>query len=79
MERITNSKKGKASELTLEILEETQLPPVKYPKRIRVSYGDYRRLREACDKTEQPGGYILYGEWIMPDIDIGDNDYEVDW
>ena len=76
MERITNSKKGKASELTLEILEETQLPPVKYPKRIRVSYGDYRRLREACDKTER---YILYGECIMPDINIGDNDYEVDW
>ena len=73
--------------LTLEILEEAmkQLPPVTYPKRIRISYGDYRRLRESCELfkicPEQPGGYTLgfCGEWIMPDKDIRDNTYEVDW
>jgi len=74
-------------ELTIEILEEaiSKLPPVTYPKRIRVSYGDYQRLREACDILkicpEQPKCYTLgfCGEWIVPDIDIKDNHYEVDW
>ena len=74
-------------ELTLEILDEAikQLPPVTYPKCIRVSYGDYRRLREACDVfkifPEQPGRFTLgfCGEWIMPDVNVADNHYEVDW
>ena len=74
-------------ELTLEILEEaiSQFPPVSYPKHVRISYGDYRRLREACKVfqicPEQPEGYTLgfCGEWIMPDIDIADNHYAVDW
>lgn len=74
-------------ELTLEILQEaiSRLPPVTYPKRIRVSYGDYRRLREACEIfkifPERPDGYTLgfCGEWIMPDVDMADNHYEVDW
>ena len=74
-------------ELTLEILEEAigKLPPVTYPKRIRISYGDYRRMREACDIfkvfPEQKGGYTLgfLGEWIMPDINVEDNYYEIDW
>jgi len=74
-------------ELTLEILDSLikQLPPVTYPKRIRISLGDYRRLREASDfikiYPEQPGGYTFgfCGEIIMPDKDIADNDYEFDW
>ncbi len=74
-------------ELTLEILEEaiSQLPQITYPKCIRISYGDYRRMREACDVfricPEQPDGYTLgfCGEWIMPDISIMDNHYEIDW
>ena len=74
-------------ELTLEILDEaiSKLPPITYPKRIRISYGDYHRLREACNALEifpeQRGGYTLgfCGEWIMPDADIADNHYEVDW
>jgi len=78
---------NKGDELTLEILEEAmkQLPPTTYPKKIRVSYGDYNRLREACEFLgicpEQKGGYTLgfCGEWIVPDADIADNHYEVDW
>ena len=73
--------------LTLEILEEaiSKLPPVSYPKRVRVSYGDYRRLREACAAfkicPEQPEGYTLgfCGEMIIADVEIADNHYEVDW
>ncbi len=76
-----------AEELTLEILEEaiSKLPPITYPKYIRISYGDYQRLREACDVfkifPEQVGGYTLgfCGEWIMPDAYIKDNHYEIDW
>ena len=75
------------SELTLEILDEAirQLPPVTYPKRIHISFGDYQRLREASDFfnifPEQPGGYTLgfLGEIIIPDADIADNHYEIDW
>ncbi len=74
-------------ELTLEILEEamSKLPPVSYPKRIRISYGDYRKLREACGvfkfPPEQSPGYTLgfCGEWIIPDVNVADNHYEVDW
>ncbi len=74
-------------ELTLEILEDAmgQLPLTTYPKRIRISCGDYRRLKEACEVfkicPEQPDGYTLgfCGEWIMPDVNVGDNYYEVDW
>ena len=76
-----------SDELTLEILDEAirKLPPISYPKRIRVSYGDYRRLREACDIfkifPEQPEGFTLgfFGEMIIPDVDIKDNHYELDW
>ncbi len=74
-------------ELTLEILEEamSKLPPITYPKRMRISYGDYHRLREACDIykicPEQPEGFTFgfCGEWIMPDVNIADNHYEFDW
>lgn len=75
------------NELTLEILEEaiSQLPSITYPRRIRISYGDYRRLREAYEIfkifPEQPNGYTLgfCSEIIMPDIDVADNHYELDW
>ena len=74
-------------ELTLEMLEEaiSKLPPITYPKRIRISYGDYRRLREACAVfkicPEQPSGgtFGFCGELIVPDAYIADNHYEVDW
>ena len=74
-------------ELTLEILAEaiSQLPPITYPRRIRISYGDYRKLREASDIfeifPEQPEGYTLgfCGEQIIPDINVKDNHYEFDW
>ena len=74
-------------ELTLGILEEAleQLPLITYAKQMRISYGDYRRLREACDVfqifPEQLGGYTLgfCGEWIIPDVSIQDNHYKVDW
>lgn len=73
-------------ELTLEILEEamSKLPPITYPKRMRISYYDYRWFRAACDffgilpeKTESvsPG----FGMDIVPDIDVHDGHYEVDW
>ena len=76
-----------ADELTLEILEEaiSKLPPVTYPKQIRISYGDYRKLREASDVfkifPEQKGGYTygFCGERIIPDINVKDNCYEIDW
>ena len=75
-----------SEELTLEILEEaiSKLPPVRYPKRMRISYGDYRRLREACDyfgilpelkHNVSPG----FGMEIVPDISIEDKNYEIDW
>ena len=79
-----------ADELTLEIIDEAikktkHLHPYPTIKRIRISYGDYRRLREASDFfkicPEQLGGYTLgfCGEWIMPDINVADNHYEIDW
>jgi len=76
-----------SEELTLEILDKaiSQLPPITYPKQIRISYGDYRRLREACEVfkicPEQPSGYTsgFCGEKIIPDVDVKDNHYEVDW
>lgn len=74
-------------ELTLEILEGAikQLPPMPRIKRIRISYGDYRKLREACNIfkicPEQPKGftYGFMGERIEPDVDVKDNHYEIDW
>ena len=75
------------AELTLEILEEaiSKLPQVSYPKQIRVSYRDYRRMRETCDilkiLPEQSTGftYGFMGEKIIPDIDVADNNYEIDY
>ena len=73
-------------ELTLEILEEaiSKLPPITYPKRIRISHGDYCRLREACDYFGMPPELkqnvsLGFGMEIVPDINIKDNHYEVDW
>ena len=53
-------------ELTLEILNEaiSKLPPTPHPRRIRISYGDYRRLREASDFFKifpEQEGVILWG------------------
>ena len=73
-------------ELTLEILEEAikQLPPLPRIKHIRISYGDYRKLRDACkvfNICPEKQGYTLgfLGEHIMPDIKVQDNHYEIDW
>jgi len=74
-------------ELTLKVLQEAarNLPPVTYPKYIRISHGDYHRMRESCNMLrifpEQPGGYTLgfLGEHIVPDSSIEDGQYEVDW
>ncbi len=74
-------------ELTLEILDEAigQLPPITYPRQIRISYGDYQRMREACDMLEifleQTDGVSLgmLGERIVSDKNIADNHYEVDF
>ena len=74
------------NELTLEILEEaiSKLPPISYPKRMRVSYGDYRRLREGCDffgilpelrENVSPG----FGMDIVPDIGVADGSFEFDY
>ena len=68
-----------SEELTLEILDEMigKLPPRSYPKRMRISYGDYCRLREACDYLgilpELKHNVSLgFGMEIVPDIDIED-------
>lgn len=74
-------------ELTLEILEEaiSQLPKTQYPRRTRISIGDYRRLRGACDVfkicPEQVGGftYGFMGEEIVPDETVEDNHYKFEW
>lgn len=73
--------------LTLEILDEAmkQMPPPKFPKRVRVNPLDYRRMREACNVLEilpeQPGGFTFgfVGEEIMPDPSVGIGQYEVDF
>ena len=75
-----------SGELTLEIMEEviSKLPPLSYPRCMRISYGDYRRFRGACDfwgifpelkQNVSPG----FGMTIAPDINIEDNYYEIDW
>jgi len=74
-------------ELTLEILDKiiNELPPVTYPRKIRISFGDYHKLREASDIfkfiPESPKGYTqgFCGEIIIPDIDVVDGCYELDW
>ena len=80
-----------AGELTIEILQEAMrqspLEPRRQlfarPKSIRISYGDYQRMRESCDALkiclEQPGGYTLgiFGERITPSDNIPDNHYEI--
>jgi len=75
-----------AGELTLDTLDEVikQLPPTRYPKRMRISYGDYRRLREACDHfgilPELKENVSLgFGMQIVPDVEIRDGEYEWDW
>ena len=73
-------------ELTLDILDEAirQLPPISYPKRIRISYGDYHRFREACDHfgilPELKENVSLgFGMPIIPDNQVSDGEYEYDW
>ncbi len=73
-------------ELTLEILERviSQIRPLLHPKRMKVSYGDYRRMREACDslgilpeiKTNVSPGF---GMEIVPSLDIKDNQWEFEF
>ena len=74
------------NELTLEILEEalSKLPPITYPKRMRVSYGDYRRMREACDifgvlPELRENVSLGFGMEIVPDTSIEDNHYVFDY
>lgn len=76
-----------SEELTFEILDEAikQLPPITYPKQIRVSYRDYRLFREACDfcgifpvESKSPLG-TLAGTFILPDAEVPDDFYEIDF
>ena len=75
-----------SNELTLEILQEAvdKLPKAKYPKRMKISYQDYRRFRQACDalgifpelkKNISPG----FRMEIVPSLDMSDGHYEMEF
>lgn len=75
-----------SSELTLEIIQGAidKLPKEKYPKRMKVSYRDYRRFREACDglgilpelrENVSPG----FGMEIVPSLDMIDGQYGMEF
>jgi len=73
-------------ELILEILDRAteSISKDTLPRYIKISYGDYRRLREASGIFEftPPSNEVyalgfLRGEMIIPDIDIEDGSYEL--
>lgn len=74
------------NELTMAKLEEAirQLPVQTYPRRVRISPSDYRRLRAASDILRLPPeqskdisiGFM--GEEIVPDPSVSDGTYEYD-
>lgn len=72
--------------LTLERLQEAiaNLPKRKYPKRMKISYSDYRQLREACDcfgiLPELSKNVSLgFGMEIVPSLEIADGTYEMEF
>ena len=75
-----------SNELTLEILKEAlnKLPPRPYPKRMYISQGDYRRMREACDyfgifPELRPNVSPGFGMQIVPSSTLKDNEYIFDY
>ena len=69
-------------ELTFDLIAEAikKLPQEKIPKRMKISYQDYQRLREACDylkilpessKGVTPG----FSMDIIPSTDLGPGQY----
>jgi len=74
------------NELTLEIIQEAidKLPKAKYPKRMKVNHYDYRRLREACDlfgilPELRENVTLSFGIEIVPSLDMGDGQYEMEF
>lgn len=75
-----------SNELTLEIIQEAidKLPKAKYPKRMKVSHYDYRRFREACDALGifpelRKDVSLGFGMEIVPSLDMGDGQYEMEF
>ena len=65
-------------ELTLEILTEVikQIPPEPQPKGLKISRGDYDRMRVSLQVV---AGIEYRGTYIFPDDTMADNTYEWVW
>jgi hypothetical protein len=75
-----------SNELTLGIIQEAidKLPPKRYPKRMKVSYQDYRKFREVCDALGilpelRENVSLGFGMEIIPSLDMSDGQWEMEF